>query len=52
MYNLLSTYYDRDNIILHLSNDTMDHILAELTQKMNAWIIEYISAYFNNDFNF
>jgi GTP cyclohydrolase III len=36
MYNLLSTYYGGDNIILHMSSDTMQDILAELTQKMNV----------------
>jgi hypothetical protein len=30
----------------------MDDILAELTQKMNAWITDYISPYLNNNFSF
>jgi hypothetical protein len=47
------TYYaDDENIVLHLSNDTIQDILAELTQKMNAWITENISSFFENNFNF
>jgi hypothetical protein len=52
MYILVGSFYVGENIILHLSSDTIDDILAELTQKMNAWITEYISAYFENNFSF
>jgi hypothetical protein len=52
MYNLVGSYYGGDNIIIHLSSETMQGILAELTQKMNDWITEYISQYFENNFSF
>jgi hypothetical protein len=53
VYTLVgTTYLSEDNIILHLSNDTMQDILAELSQKMNTWITENISPFFQNNFSF